>query len=90
MIKFVFHNFGLFSYSDTITKDDFSVMCFLCECKSRPGALSLEKCLELGVPKGPLLGKLKNGETITLLNGKTVCPEDVREPDDPGPIFLGR
>lgn len=64
-------------------------MCFLCECKPRPGSLSLEKCLKLGVPKGPLLGKLKNGETITIENGTTVRPEDVKEPDDPGPTFLG-
>lgn len=64
-------------------------MCFLCKCKPKPGSLSLEKCLKLGVPKGPLLGKLKNGETITTENGTTVRPEDVREPDDPGPTFLG-
>lgn len=64
-------------------------MCYLCECKPRPGSLSLEKCLKLGVPKGPLLGKLKNGETITLEDGATIHPENVREPDDPGPIFLG-
>lgn len=64
-------------------------MAFICECKPRPGALSLEKCLQLGVPKGPLLGKLKNGETLTLENGTVVYPADVRDPDDPGPIFLG-
>lgn len=64
-------------------------MAFICECKPRPGALSLEKCLRLGVPKGPLLGKLKNGETVTLENGSVIRAENVREPDDPGPIFLG-
>lgn len=64
-------------------------MAYICECKPRPGALSLEKCMRLGVPKGPLLGKLKNGESLTLESGVTVRPEDVREPDDPGPIFLG-
>ncbi|XP_031628749.1 ribonuclease Z, mitochondrial [Contarinia nasturtii] len=70
------------------SSDDYPVMSFICECKPRPGALSLEKCLKLGVPKGPLLGKLKNGETLILDNGVTVRPEDVREPDDPGPVFL--
>lgn len=70
--------------------DDYPVMAFICECKPRPGTLSLEKCLELGVPKGPMLGKLKNGETLTLANGRIVRPEDVKEPDDPGPIFLGK
>lgn len=63
-------------------------MAYICECKPRPGALSASKCLQLGVPKGPLLGKLKNGETITLVNGTTIHAEDVREPDDPGPTFL--
>lgn len=70
--------------------DDYPVMAFICECKPRPGTLCVQKCLKLGVPKGPLLGVLKNGETVTLDNGVTVQPKDVREPDDPGPIFLGK
>lgn len=83
--------FFIFVFSDDEQehKDNNSVMAFICECKPRPGALSLEKCLQLGVPKGPLLGKLKNGETLTLENGTVVYPADVRDPDDPGPIFLG-
>lgn len=68
--------------------DDYPVMSFICECKPRPGALSFAKCMKLGVPKGPLLGKLKNGESVTLDNGVTIQPDDVREPNDPGPIFL--
>lgn len=63
-------------------------MAYICECKPRPGALSVTKCLQLGVPKGPLLGKLKNGESVTLANGSVVHADDVREPDDPGPTFL--
>lgn len=63
-------------------------MAYLCECKPRPGALSASKCFQLGVPKGPLLGKLKNGESITLDNGTVIHADDVREPSDPGPIFL--
>lgn len=65
-----------------------TVMAFVCRCKPRPGTLSLQKCLERKVPKGPLLGKLKNGESVTLENGSTVNADDVREPDDPGPIFI--
>lgn len=64
------------------------ILAFVCKCKPRPGTLSLEKCLQRGVPKGPLLGRLKNGESVTLDNGVTVEPEDVCEPDDPGPIFI--
>lgn len=77
------------SQNETSDKIDYPVMSYICQCKPRPGALSMEKCLELGVPKGPLLGKLKNGETLTLENGVTVRPENVLEPGDPGPIFLG-
>lgn len=63
-------------------------MAFICECKPRPGALNFQMCLKLGVPKGPLLGILKNGESITLENGTVINPKDVCDPDDPGPIFL--
>lgn len=54
----------------------------------RPGALCLEKCVENGVPPGPLLGQLKNGIDITLPNGKKIFANDVKAPDDPGPIFI--
>lgn len=76
-----------FIFSDGIN-NDYNVMAFICECKPRPGALNVQKCVKLGVPKGPMLGILKNGESITLGNGKIINPEDVRDPDDPGPIFL--
>lgn len=89
MYNLKINGFFCFSNDKQEHKDDHSVMTFICECKPRPGALSLEKCLQLGVPKGPLLGKLKNGETVTLENGTIVYPSDVKEPDDPGPIFLG-
>lgn len=70
------------------SETDKSVMAFVCKCKPRPGALSLEKCLARGVPKGPLMGKLKNGEVVTLDNGTVVNPTDVCDPDDPGPTFI--
>lgn len=69
-------------------EDENPAMSFICKCKARPGALSLEKCLARGVPKGPLLGKLKNGEIVTLDNGTMVIPADVCDPDDPGPTFV--
>lgn len=64
------------------------VMSYVCKFKPKLGVLNLEKCLDRGVPPGPLLGQLKNGNDIVLPNGTTVLSSDVRDPDDPGPIFL--
>lgn len=50
--------------------------------------MSLEKCVEKGVPPGPLLGQLKNGIDITLADGTIVKSNEVRGPDDPGPVFI--
>ena len=53
------------------------------------GALLPEKCKALGVPKGPLLGQLKNGQDVTLSCGKVVKASEVTTPSDPGPVFIG-
>lgn len=50
------------------------------EQKPLPGELLIEKALQLGVPKGPLLGKLKNGEDVVLSDGTVVKSEDVTTP----------
>lgn len=65
------------------------VMAYICELKPKLGMLNLTRCVERGVPPGPLLGKLKNGEDVTLPDGTIVYANDVRDPDDPGPVFLG-
>lgn len=43
----------------------------------RPGEFNPEKAAELGVPRGPLWGKLQKGECVTASDGRTVQPEDV-------------
>uniref|UniRef100_U5EN23 Zinc phosphodiesterase ELAC protein 2 n=1 Tax=Corethrella appendiculata TaxID=1370023 RepID=U5EN23_9DIPT len=65
-----------------------SVMSYICKLKPRPGTLLLGKCVDKGVPPGPLLGQLKSGIDITLPDGTVVKAEDVREPSDPGPVFI--
>lgn len=40
------------------------------------------------MPPGPLLAKLKNGEDITLEDGRVVRKADVCEPDTSGPAFM--
>lgn len=61
---------------------------YICRLRARAGALSLEACVERGVPPGPLLGRLKAGENITLEDGRVVYSKDVTSPDDPGAIFI--
>lgn len=54
------------------------------EQKAITGTLDIDKALALGVPKGPLLGRLKAGEAITLENGEVVRSEDVLSEPKPG------
>lgn len=60
---------------------------FRVEQKDLAGELLVEKAYALGVPKGPLLGKLKNGEDVTLENGGVVRSEDVVGPMKKGKII---
>ena len=48
--------------------------------KDRPGMFNLDKAKSLGIPPGPVYGKLKQGKVITLddgrkINGKDLCGE---------------
>ncbi len=61
---------------------------YICRLTPKLGTLNLAKCVEKNVPPGPLLGKLKNGEDVTLENGIVVKACDVKDPDEPGPIFI--
>ncbi len=53
-----------------------------------PGKFMAQKAKELGVPHGPLNGRLQKGETIVLDNGVEVRPEMCIGPSSPGPIFI--
>ena len=37
----------------------------------------MKKCLEMGVPAGPLLGELKAGRDVVLDDGKVIKAADV-------------
>lgn len=52
--------------------------------KPLPPKLLIAKALALGVPKGPLLAKLKNGEDVETAKGHWVRSADVTEPEEPG------
>lgn len=47
------------------------------EQKSLPGKLLIDKAKEAGVPNGPLLKQLKDGEDVTLDDGRVVRSQDV-------------
>lgn len=58
--------------------------------QKRLGTLDLAKCVELGVKPGPMLGQLKSGQDVVLPDGSLVMSKDVKTPDDPGPVFIGK
>jgi len=45
--------------------------------KPKPGVFNLDRAQELGIPRGPLYGKLQHGESIKLDDGRLITPEMV-------------
>jgi ribonuclease Z len=52
--------------------------------RAKPGVFNLERAQELGIPRGPLYGKLQNGENVTLDDGRVIEPSMVLGPARPG------
>jgi|SRR5215471_7005108 len=50
----------------------------------KPGRFSVQRAIELGVPEGPLWGRLQAGEEVMSSSGETVRPEDVLGAPRPG------
>jgi ribonuclease Z len=53
---------------------------FALEERTRPGRFQLERARELGVPEGPLFGRLQRGETVVLPDGREVRADQVLGP----------
>eukprot|EP00624_Nannochloropsis_granulata_P002597 evm.model.NODE_23078_length_13312_cov_30.534330.2 len=51
------------------------------------GKFDVVRARELGIPTGPLYGKLKAGHAVTLPDGRTIQAEEVVAPPTPGAIF---
>ncbi|ADV46363.1 ribonuclease Z [Nitratifractor salsuginis] len=56
--------------------------------KDRPGKLDRDKAAELGIPEGPMLGRLKAGEPVLLPNGRIIEPVEVLSLPRPGRRIL--
>jgi len=46
----------------------------------RPGRFDLDKAKALGIPEGPLFGKLQRGQSVTLPDGRTIESSEVVGP----------
>ena len=55
------------------------------EEKERPGRFDVKRAQSLGIPPGPIYGKLKNGEVVTLPDGRRINGKDLC-----GPTLSGR
>lgn len=52
--------------------------------RERPGRFNLERAYSLGVPEGPLFGRLQSGNIVRLDDGRVVQPSDVLGPPRQG------
>jgi ribonuclease Z len=52
--------------------------------KPKPGVFDLERAQALGIPRGPLYGKLQDGEHVVLADGRMIEPSMVLGPPRPG------
>jgi ribonuclease Z len=54
----------------------------------RPGAFDVDAARALGVPEGPLFGRLQRGETVTLETGAQIRPDQVLGPPRHGRLVV--
>src|SRR5204862_6923477 len=50
----------------------------------KPGVFNIERAEELGIPRGPLYGRLQHGESITLSDSRIITPDMVLGAPRPG------
>ena len=65
---------------------DHSIFClgWRLQEKTKPGTFNLEEAQALGIPRGPMYGRLQGGESVTLPDGRVIKPEMVLGAPRPG------
>jgi len=58
-------------------------LCYVLQERERRGRMRVKFLEELGIPRGPLWGKLQRGEAITW-QGRVIAPEEAVDPPRPG------
>ncbi len=53
--------------------------------RDRPGHFDVDRAMALGIPSGPVYGRLKRGETVELSDGRKICGAELC-----GPTQVGR
>ncbi|HZD43283.1 MAG TPA: MBL fold metallo-hydrolase, partial [Methanomicrobiales archaeon] len=79
--------FNGFSVTAFATQHGMAGLGYVLAEEARPGRFNREQAIELGIPPGPLFGRLQRGETVSLeREGRVeeVSPEDVMGPPRPG------
>src|SRR5918992_1391672 len=80
---------------DTLDRGDYAIAAFEADHgvsavgyalveQPRPGRFDVDAARALGVPEGPLFGRLQHGEEIEVEGGGRVAPEQVLGPPRPG------
>ncbi len=77
---------GLVSEDDTVrikaapAEHSCFTLAFSFQERKRPGLFLVEKAKRLGIPPGPLYGRLQAGESVTLQDGRIIEPRQVLGP----------
>ena len=61
---------------------------FRVEERDRPGTFDVERAQHLGIPSGPLYGRLKAGEIVTLPDGRTFDGREFSGPPKKGRVMV--
>eukprot|EP01113_Clastostelium_recurvatum_P042256 TRINITY_DN6835_c2_g2_i1.p1 TRINITY_DN6835_c2_g2~~TRINITY_DN6835_c2_g2_i1.p1 ORF type:complete len:664 (+),score=198.65 TRINITY_DN6835_c2_g2_i1:98-1993(+) len=76
-------------HPDGVTHRSRAAITYICHAPGIPGKFLPEKAIVLGIPKGPLFGRLSSGSPVqSPSTGATVLPEHCTGPATPGKIFI--